>query len=142
MNLQIVPLRPEHCSIVPHLRQQDVLEIHAMGELSPSLAVACSVACSERGFTALLDDSPAAVFGVHYGVIWLVGTDDITRHPITFYRQSRKIFHELKKGYRVLHNFVHVSNTFSLRWLQWLGFQIDPPKNNFHYVHYTNKEEE
>ena len=140
MNLQIVPLRPEHASIVPHLRQADIDEIRSMTGLPPSAAVACSIAVSERGFTALLDGKPCAVFGVHDGIIWLVGTDEITHHPITFYRNSKRIFQNLKNGYARLFNFVHADNTFSLRWLRWLGFSVDPPHNHFHYVHYDNKE--
>ena len=140
-NLQIVPLRPEHATIAAHLRQADIDEIHAASDLSPALAVAYSIAHSARGFTALLDNSPCAVFGVAQGVIWLVGTDEISHHPVTFFRLSKKFFPKLKKGYPVLENFVHVHNTLSLRWLQWLGFHIDAPENNFHHVYFINKED-
>ena len=141
MNLQIVTLRPEHAAIVPHLRQQDIQEINSSCEWSPKNAVAYSIAHSERGFTAILDGKICAVFGVHQGVIWLVGTEDIEKHPVAFYRHSKKIFPFLKAGYPLLENFVHVNNTLSLRWLQWLGFTIEPPHNNFHHVYYINKEE-
>ncbi len=140
MNIDFVPLRPEHTAIVPYLRQADIDEIHAMTEIPPAVAVSYSIANSERGFTALLNGRPCAVFGVQQGCIWLVGTDDISKHPVTFYRLSKKIFSQLKKGYPVLENFVHVNNTLSLRWLQWLGFHIDEPHNNFHHVYYINKE--
>ena len=139
-NLQIIKLRPEHAAISPYLRQQDIDEIHAMTDLSPALAVAYSIAHSERGYTALIDDIPCAVFGVAQGVIWLVGTDEITKHPVTFFRVSKKIFPQLSQGYPVLHNYVHETNTLSLRWLQWLGFHIDPPVNHFHHVYFFNKE--
>ena len=139
-NLLIVPLRPEHAAITPYLRQQDLDEIHASTELSPELAVAYSIANSERGFTALLDNIPCAVFGVAQGTIWLVGTDEIAKYPVTFFRVSRNIFPKLSHGYPMLQNYVHVTNTLSLRWLQWLGFHVDPPINNFHHVYFLNKE--
>ncbi len=139
-NLQIIKLRPEHAAISPYLRQQDIDEIHAMTDLSPALAVAYSIAHSERGYTALIDDIPCAVFGVAQGVIWLVGTDEITKHPVTFVRVSKKIFSQLSHGYPVLHNYVHEANTLSLRWLQWLGFHVDPAVNHFHHVYFLNKE--
>ena len=139
-NLRIVPLSPEHAAITPHLRQQDLDEIYAATDLSPELAVAYSIAHSERGFTALIDDIPCAVFGVSQGIIWLVGTDEIAKHPITFFRVSRNIFSQLSHGYPVLYNFVHKTNTLSLRWLQWLGFHVDQPVNHFHYVYFLNKE--
>ena len=139
-NLKIVPLRPEHATITPYLRQQDLDEIHEATDLSPELAVAYSIAHSERGFTALIDDFPCAVFGVAQGIIWLVGTDEITKHPVTFFRVSKNIFPQLSHGYHVLHNYVYEANTLSLRWLQWLGFHVDPPINHFHHVYFLDKE--
>ncbi len=139
-NLQIVPLLPEHAAITPYLRQQDLNEIHAMTDYPPALAVAYSIANSERGFCAMLDNNPCAVFGVAQGTIWLVGTDEITKHPIAFFRVSRNIFPKLSHGYHVLQNFVLDTNTLSLRWLHWMGFHIDPPVNHFHHVYFLNKE--
>lgn len=139
-NLQILPLKPEHAAITPYLRLQDLDEIHAGTDLSPELAVSYSIAHSERGFAAFIDGKICAVFGVNNGVIWLVGTDEITKHPVTFYRVSKKIFPQLSHGYPVLHNYVHVTNTLSLRWLRWMGFCVDEPINDFHYVHFHNKE--
>lgn len=126
--LKLVALKPEHAAIVPYLRRADVEEIDAMTGLSPAVAVAYSIAETERGYCALLDGKPCAVFGVaHGGVIWLVGTDEIARHPVTFYRVSRRIFPVLSAGYSSLENYVDARNTLSLRWLQWLGFEIGAP---------------
>ena len=141
MIVDFVPLRPEHAAISPHLRQQDIDEIHAACDWPVEAAVAFSIAHSEKGFTALLDGIPCAVFGVNNGIIWLVATDEITTHPVAFFRHSRRIFNNLKEGYSLLENYVHVSNTLSIRWLRWLGFSIEPPRNGFHHVFYTNKEE-
>ena len=134
MTLSFVPLKPEHAAIVPYLRQDDVHEIFCMTGLTPDLPVVYSIVCSEKGYAAVLDDKTVAVFGVHNGVIWLVATDDIAVHLITFYRLSKKIFQHLKHGYSILHNWVHVNNTLSLRWLKWLGFHVEPAVNDFHHV--------
>lgn len=134
MRLVFEPLKPEHAAIVPHLRQDDIKEIFAMTGLTPDWPVVWSIVQSERGFAAILDDNPVAVFGVHNGLIWLVGTDEISHHPVTFYRLSRKIFHNLKEGYSFLHNWVHEDNRLSLRWLKWLGFHVEPAVNHFHHV--------
>ena len=141
MIVDFVPLRPEHAAISPHLRQQDIDEIHAACDWPVDAALAYSIAHSEKGGAALIDGKLAAVFGVHNGFIWLVGTDDIAAHPVAFFRHSRKIFNKLKKGYPLLENFVHVSNKLSIRWLYWLGFCFEPPKNNLHHAYYINKEE-
>ena len=141
MTIDFVPLKPEHAAIAPYLRLQDIHEIHASSDWPVDAAVAYSIAHSEKGAAALIDGKLSAVFGVHNGTIWLVGTEEIVRHPIAFFRHSRKIFNKLKEGYSLLENFVHVSNTLSLRWLRWLGFTIEQPHNNFHHVYFINKEE-
>ena len=141
MTIDFVPLRPEHAAIAPHLRLQDIHEIHASCDCPVHAAVAYSISHSEKGYAAYLNGKLCAVFGVHNGTIWLVGTEEIARHPIAFFRHSRKIFNKLKEGYSLLDNFVHVSNTLSLRWLRWLGFTIEQPHNNFHHVYFINKEE-
>lgn len=141
MTIDFVPLRPEHAAIAPYLRQQDIHEIHASCDWPVDAAIAYSISHSEKGYAAYLNGKLCAVFGVHNGTIWLVGTEEVARHPIAFFRHSRKIFNKLKEGYSLLENFVHVSNTLSLQWLRWLGFTIEQPHNNFHHVYFINKEE-
>lgn len=139
MNLQIVTLQPEHADIVPYLRKADLDEIHAMTGLSPAMAVAYSIAQTERGFAAILNGRTCAVFGVSQGVIWLVGSDEITKHPVTFYRVSRKIFPMLKKGYSKLVNYIDPRNYLSIRWLKWLGFRIEEVAGGFFYACYEGE---
>ena len=145
MKLEIIPLKPEHAAIVPYLRKADIDEITAFSGISPDLAVSFSIATSERAFAAILDDRLCAVFGVCHGVIWLVGTNEITQHPVTFYRASRKIFKAISSGYSRLENYVDTRNSLSLRWLEWLGFDIGTPElcgsGVFHHVIWTRKEE-
>ncbi len=107
MYLQITPLRPEHADIVPHLRHADIEKIHAMTYLSPALAVAFSIAQTERGYAAIIDGKTAAIFGVAQGVIWLVATDEINNYPVTFYRTSKKFLPIVMGQYETLYNFVH-----------------------------------
>ena len=141
MIADFLPLRPEHAAIAPHLRQQDIDEIHAVCEWPVDAAIAYSIAHSEKGGAALIDGVPCAVFGVNNGIIWLVATDEIARHSVAFFRHSRKIFNKLKQGYSLLENYVHVNNSLSLRWLKWLGFTIETPHNGFHHVYFNNKED-
>ena len=126
MNITFTALKPEHSAIVPHLRKADLDEIKLLSGLPPDTAVAYSVAASERGFAVFCDGELCAVFGVSGGVIWLVGSDTISEHPIAFYRLSRPFFLNLRKGYKRLENFVDARNFLSLRWLKWLGFNVQP----------------
>ena len=130
------PLKPEHSRIAAHLRKSDIDEINSFNGLSPSLAVAYSIAGSEKGAAAFIDGELCAIFA--RGVIWLVGTDEISRHPVAFFRTSRRIFRQLSNGYSKLENCVDARNIPYLRWLQWLGFDISPPVDaggcSFHHV--------
>ena len=143
--LQIVPIEPKHAAITPYLRQTDVQEHAAVSDLPIDAAVAFSIAHSERGFAAELDGRVAAVFGVNGGVVWLVGTDEIAKHPVMFYRLSKKIFERLSDGYERLFNYVDARNILSLRWLKWLGFKIEPAQwihnGKFHFVHWERERE-
>ena len=84
LNLKFVKLQTKHASIASYLRQTDIDEVTAMTGLSPEVAVAYSIAHTERGFAVELDGRPVVLFGVSGDMIWCVGTDDITQHPITF----------------------------------------------------------
>ena len=141
--IKFVPLEAKHASIVPYLRQVDIDENNAMTGLSPDVAVAFSIAHTEKGFAVVYKENVVAIFGISEGgVIWLVGTDEITKHPVTFYRMSKKYFEILKTGYKRLFNYVDKRNYLTLKWLKWLGFKIEKEQyiNNhlFHYVHWDN----
>lgn len=138
MRITFEPLKPEHSRIAAHLRQADIDEINALNGLSPDLAVVFSIADSEKGAAVFIDGDLSAVFGISRGVIWLVGTDEINKHPVAFYRTSRRIFRKLSNGYPKLENYVEARKIPYLRWLQWLGFDISPPVDaggvSFHHV--------
>ena len=132
-----------HAKIAPYLRQADTDELKALSGLSPDVGVSFSIANSQRGYAAYYDGELTAVFGISGEIIWLVGTDTITKHPITFFRTSKQIFHELTKGHNYLHNYVDARNKLHLRWLKWLGFTIEEAVNlgaegrPFHHVFWT-----
>lgn len=143
-SLKFVPLEPGHARITPYLRKIDIDEIAAMTGLSPAVAVSYSIAHSEKGYAVEIDGRLIALFGVSNGIIWLVATDEINNYPVRFYRMSRKIFHNLRRGYNYLENYVDARNKLSLRWLKWLGFTIEPPQkiNNgiFHHVYFKGSD--
>ena len=141
--LTFVRLVSGHAKIAPYLRQADTDELKALSGVSPDVGVSFSIANSQKGYAAYYDGELTAVFGISGEIIWLVGTDTITQHPITFFRTSKQIFHELTKGYKFLHNYVDARNKLHLRWLKWLGFTIEEAVNlgaegrPFHYVYWT-----
>lgn len=56
------------------------------------------------------------------GAIWLLSSDIITRHPVTFLRQSKPMLQRFHQDYPVLCNAVDARNTVHIKWLKWLGF--------------------
>ncbi len=123
--LKFEKLKPEHSIITPYLRQEDINEMKALTGIKPELGVAYSIAFSQRGGAAIYDDKTAAIFGVSDDLIWLLGTDEITKHPITFFRASREYLPKLLRGYDYVYNYVDSRNKLHLDWLKWLGFTIE-----------------
>lgn len=81
------------------------------------------------GYAILYDGIVEAVCGVgRNNDPWLAGTDEIARHPATFFRVSRNIINEMKSRYDWLCNWVDDDNKLSIRWLDWAGFHIDEPR--------------
>ena len=138
VHARLVRLEPRHAAIVPYLRQADVDEITAASGGSPKVAVAYSIVASRPGWAVELDGKPIVLFGAspalkkiegEYTVIgspWLVGTDEIEKYPVHFFRVSKDLIGVMKARYSHLENWTDERNTLSLRWLEWAGFVIEP----------------
>jgi hypothetical protein len=149
VNLTVEKLEPRHAAIVPYLRGADLDELRDGIGVSPAWGVAYSIACCRPGYAAIVDSrrgaggtasgngvqgsaTPAALFGIGpslekgTGVPWLLATEEIERHPVTFYRVSKRLFPKVAAGYDRLVNWVDARNTLSLRWLVWLGLTMEP----------------
>jgi hypothetical protein len=92
---------------------------------------------------------PAAMFGVTTGgsdaTVWLLGTDEITRFPMIFLRQSRAWIEHLvvpvrNSGFRGIGNWVDMRNTKHVNWLMWVGFaQTSTNHHNGNEIGYFRK---
>lgn len=56
------------------------------------------------------------------GAVWMVATDDIYQHQMTFLRNSKRALQDLSKDYLVLFNCVDARNEVHIKWLHWMGF--------------------
>jgi hypothetical protein len=131
--------------LADNLRIPDREEIEAF-KLDPLSGLESSVNVSDKVLTLVEPDgTPAALLGTtpHHKV-WLLGTDAIERHPITFLRHSKEVLEELFAGHPFLWNFVLKSNTLHIKWLQWLGFDLLPEVtwvgSKFYGFHKNKKE--
>jgi hypothetical protein len=115
-------------ALATRLREADVREIDAATGEQPLEALVRCVAASDPCY-AIVADAVVALFGVvpdgqERGIVWLVGSDDIWRHAMTFARNSHAWVARLHERYRILWNFVDARNEIHLRWLSWCGFVI------------------
>lgn len=135
MNVEIIPATLEHVDeIAGCLREADKREAEASTLLSIRRALRCSLLSSKKAWAGFIDGEMVALFGVASaslaggkGVPWLVGTDLIEKHSITFLRKNRKMLPEIMDGFSVLENWVDARNDLVIRWLKWLGFTMDEP---------------
>jgi hypothetical protein len=76
-------------------------------------------------------DEPLALFGVapdlrsrEIGLVWMLGSDELSRYPLYVLRNSRAWIDRLHERYPVLWNCVDTRNTTHIRWLRWCGFKL------------------
>lgn len=140
-DIQIVKARACHIrSVAERMRKADREEVWAASRKTPLGALLYSYRKSSLAWTALVDGRPEVMFGVGdlnilagVGAPWLLGTDAVEKHYVTFLRQSVDFRAQLLARYSVLRNFVDSRNRVSIRWLQWLGFRLlDPVEMNGH----------
>lgn len=131
--VEVVQSHPLHAAwIVNRMREADARECWLAARASPGQALGVGATRSHpHALTALLNQQPEAMFGVcpcdveGRGSIWLLGTDEVTRHPVTLTWAARAWipwFFE-RGGWRELGNYVHAENIVHVRWLEALGFE-------------------
>lgn len=110
--------------ISAHLRERDRAEIWASHRRRPEeLPQVCS---QVDVYAWVVDGVPVVMFGCNaegsVGVPWLLATDDINFHSVSFLRQARRICRDWLKQYGMLTNYVHADNEQCILWLISLGF--------------------
>ena len=115
--------------VAQDMRKADKAEIMAAASLGPEEALRGGYEASEPCYAVVLDEKPIALFGVapvdsDIGVIWLLGTDDITKNPVTFMKRSKKILPLLIHPYKMVCNVVDKNNTVHVNWISKMGFSF------------------
>jgi hypothetical protein len=112
-----------------------VREREAFAQLgsAPEKMITYEVARSFVSYTGLYDASVGAIWGARCegifsdeAYIWLVCSELFEAHPITVLRHSRRAIEELRVYFKRLHGLVLADYVCSIRWLEWLGFEIGP----------------
>lgn len=131
---EIVPATLLHAAqMAPNMRQPDVDEVWASSHYSPEDALCSSIGNSVDAWTMLFNGQVLCIGGVgqmslvsNWGAPWLLGVDDIKNHTRAFLRESKAYTDKIRQKYPLLLNFADARNTIALRWLKWLGFEIEP----------------
>lgn len=117
------------------LRQADREEAKAFVGVPPMEALVYCLEDSVDVWVVIHEDKIEGVFGVAlvpgHGVPWFVATDKFREFRITFAKESKTVVRSLLKRYEKLINFVDSRHTASIKWLRWLGFEVDEDIEHF-----------
>lgn len=137
--IEIIPATLDHARRI-QLRHGDACEVAACG-LSKEHAIAQSLERSLWAETYLVDAEVAAIMGFGlsaivggHGVPWLLTGPACERHKRRFMAESRRQVARMLDQASPLINHVHADYGRAVRWLEWLGFEIDPPRNGFRRI--------
>ncbi|QDP62657.1 MAG: putative scaffold protein [Prokaryotic dsDNA virus sp.] len=131
MSLDIRPAEGVDIEIIAaDMRPADLAEIEATGTVDPYLALSNAMELSMPScFTMTADDLPIAMFGISsvelipdFGSIWLLGTEEIERHPTAFLRLCKSVLPRLMTPYDMVFNLMDVRNELHVKFVKWLGF--------------------
>lgn len=129
----IVPATSEHAAeLARHMRFADRAEVWASHRASPSQAVASSLQASRDAYAGLAGERVLCLFGVatatvlsSTGAPWMLAAPTLRLHSRAFLRGSRQIVNGWRAEYDELVNYVDARNARAIRWLRWLGFEIE-----------------
>ncbi len=116
-------------ALAPMLRRADLCEIHAATGESALAVLERGIASSSPCQAVVLGGRPLALFGVvpdgeNRGIVWLLGSDELGRHPRDIAVQGRAWIAHLHRQYSILWNYVDARNEQHLKWLAWCGFTV------------------
>ena len=118
--------------LVRNMRKHDVQEVNAATRMGVRTAVETSVSLSTYAKTGLVNDELVCMWGVcpisllsSSGSPWMLGTDLIEKKQRIFLRRSKPWIEDIRKDYKQLENHVDERNTLSVKWLKWLGFEMN-----------------
>ena len=114
------------------VRQADRRECLKTAGMAVGPALRASVANSDLAVAICLAGRIIALFGVGrdaagHGLIWLIANDEAEAPELAvpLARTSRRFVNCWLRHFKRLHNVADPEHKTSLRWLAWLGFNID-----------------
>lgn len=130
---EVIPATEDHAlEMAPFMRQADADEVWAAAHFTPIEALLVSLETSLDAKAGLVDGRVLCMFGVGQmslisdtGIPWMLGSEELPDYAIAFLRRNKEYVAEISTKYRLLLNYVDARNTMSIRWLDWLGFEVE-----------------
>lgn len=119
--------------IYPLLRKADMKELKAgQGIFTPKERLEASFNNAEQCYVGISKSTrkPVLIFGVNpsltasTGIIWMMGTDEITSHKKHLFAHTQYWLDKLGSKYEVLSNIVMASNRLHVNWIMKVGFFV------------------
>jgi hypothetical protein len=123
----IVKSKKSHIpQVYNNLRQADRDEVEAIGR-DPFTALKQGFKASSPCYTWMCDDKPSALFGCvpyteEFAAIWLLGTDNISKHKYPFMKTVTKFHKELVRPYPITGNIVDERNKVHMKYIEHIGY--------------------
>lgn len=129
--IRIVPASPAHIRRVANrMRAIDVVECRAHGR-GPVDALRYSLRSSSEAWTAMVDGTPEAMFGVaptsllgRAGSPWFLGTDAVRSQARAMLVIGRRVLDHWRSDFSALENEVAASNDLAIRLLERWGAEF------------------
>ncbi len=133
-HVEIVHTEFEHIrAICENMREREREALRKLGA-EPEKYVTHEVASSFLSYTGLVDGQVVAMCGAKCAgilsdeaYVWMLASSLIDKYPLTFVKHGRTALCLLKHHFRRLHGLVLCDFDRSIRWLEWIGFTVDPP---------------
>jgi hypothetical protein len=131
----IIRANTDHAiSMAPNMRDADSQEVRASHGLTPLETLLCELKQSTVAWSWVIDGEVACMFGVvRYGLFgdvcypWFLTTPLVEVHARQFARACKTILPELLCLFPKMEGMVDARYNLSIRWLRWLGAEIDAP---------------
>lgn len=126
-----IATRDDCLDLAPRMREEDVQELLHLNGLGPRENLLLLFHQGET-FAVVWGDEVVALFG-HYGypgmvgVPWMLASPTLSKIRKSFLRECREYVMRMLSLYGKLENYVWAENKVHIKWLQWLGFEFDPP---------------
>ena len=117
-----------------NVSDEDAQEAWAAGHVIPIEALLLGMEASRDTRTFLADGEVMCIYGVgqielvDVGVPWMLSSRSLSKHYRYFARASAACMAEQQKTWTQLVNYVDARNARAIRWLSWLGFEIEEPR--------------